>query len=385
MHFRRFSGFLSTRVVMLAAAVGIACPCARAYLPEQSAPAPSPLPGIASTRFVGTLDEAMPAGTNTVWCASLPAAWKALQDDVTKGPVRMQGSPPLAEALNKTADPRKEMPPDIVYAAAGRTKAGWFRAGIVERINSDMAKKFPSKAPVSFPGLADDGVVAYAYIEANLKFPIPYFQNRTPLVFTDSRGGRTGVRSFGLRPEDKDAYHKLRAQTRVLFATGDTSSPDFEFAVDLWGDSPSSQLVLARIRPESSLEAAVKRVDNECKSYASASREISFDDVLLVPEMSWKLTHRFAELEGKPFENPSVKGMAVDVIQQDIDFRLDRSGVELKSEMTMYPLLAGTEGVPPRPVHYVIDRPFLLYMKKRGATSPYLAMWIDNAGLLTAW
>ena len=31
------------------------------------------------------------------------------------------------------------------------------------------------------------------------------------------------------------------------------------------------------------------------------------------------------------------------------------------------------------------DKPFLIYLKKRGATLPYLVMWIDNSELLTKW
>jgi hypothetical protein len=33
-------------------------------------------------------------------------------------------------------------------------------------------------------------------------------------------------------------------------------------------------------------------------------------------------------------------------------------------------------------MYYVFDRPFLIYLKKRGATRPYFAMWVDNAELL---
>jgi hypothetical protein len=34
------------------------------------------------------------------------------------------------------------------------------------------------------------------------------------------------------------------------------------------------------------------------------------------------------------------------------------------------------------PTKYAFDRPFLLYLKKRDAKSPFLVMWNDNANLL---
>jgi hypothetical protein len=58
-----------------------------------------------------------------------------------------------------------------------------------------------------------------------------------------------------------------------------------------------------------------------------------------------------------------------------MDFRLDRSGVELESEAKLF--------VTPIPINYVINRPFLIYVKKRGSDRPFFAMWVDNAELLS--
>ncbi len=40
------------------------------------------------------------------------------------------------------------------------------------------------------------------------------------------------------------------------------------------------------------------------------------------------------------------------------------------------------ELVLPIPSYYYVDRPFLLYIIKRGAAHPIFAAWIDNAELL---
>jgi hypothetical protein len=36
----------------------------------------------------------------------------------------------------------------------------------------------------------------------------------------------------------------------------------------------------------------------------------------------------------------------------------------------------------PIPMYYLFDKPFLVYMKKRGAEHPFFVMWVDNAELL---
>ena len=58
-----------------------------------------------------------------------------------------------------------------------------------------------------------------------------------------------------------------------------------------------------------------------------------------------------------------------------ISFRLDRSGVLLKSESQV--------AVAAIPRMFVLDKPFLLYLKKRDAEQPFFVMWGDNAELLT--
>ncbi len=60
-----------------------------------------------------------------------------------------------------------------------------------------------------------------------------------------------------------------------------------------------------------------------------------------------------------------------------IDFRLDRCGAILKSHA-----INEVRCIAPR---FVVNRPFLLYMKRRDADQPFFVMWVDNAELLREW
>jgi hypothetical protein len=55
-------------------------------------------------------------------------------------------------------------------------------------------------------------------------------------------------------------------------------------------------------------------------------------------------------------------------------FRLDRGGAEVASEAKVY--------VKPGASFFDFDRPFLVYMKKRGGKRPFFAAWVENAELL---
>jgi hypothetical protein len=316
-----------------------------------------------------------------VWCASFQAAWKRLQHDLVKEPVRLDGAETLVEALNEAPDPAADIPEKWLYAAAGLTEDG-----IVERIQREMAERFPDKEPDI--GIAD-GLLAYAYLSAALNFPKPYFQNDEPLLFTDSSGRRTPISSFGIREKDDHAYHHLRFQTAVLFAgLNDGGHP--EFALDLWRDSEPAQLVVACVQPQETLVETVqlveKRIPDGVKKVLAgqATADDSIIDatymggtgVILVPDMDWRLEHVFSELCGKAFVNTGIELPPIDMAMQDIEFKLSRSGVQLTSEAKLLTL-----GIEDRVV-CLLDRPFLLYMKLRRSERPFLAMWVDNAELL---
>jgi hypothetical protein len=292
-----------------------------------------------------------------------------LQGDLAGEPVRLDGADEVAARLNAAPDPRPHVPEGCLYAAAG-----FENKGILQTILRDMAARFPRKAPPQFPGIVPGSFVAYAYLEAGLKFTIPYFQNDKPLVFTAGDGAKTEINSFGIREKDDYAYRELRAQARVIYHEGGLDGPEARFAVDLCGKSEPSQVVVARIPRPADLLAAVESIE---RNLGRTGHGIGINDVLLVPDIFWRLSHRFAGLEGRRFGNKRLDGQRIDVAQQDILFRLDRSGAELASEAKTYML--------PEPTHFTFDRPFLVYMKKRGEKMPYFAMWVDNAELLRKW
>ncbi|MCD6386688.1 hypothetical protein J7M23_13055 [Candidatus Sumerlaeota bacterium] len=326
------------------------------------------------TKIVATLDTPLQRGTNVIWCASFLSAWKTLETELAKEPISVQGNPEIVLALNKAPDPRPYIPKACLYVATG-----WNQEGIVERIMKDLSRKFPTKAPPTFSGILPNSFVAYAYLEAKVKFSIPYFQNRKPLVFTDNAGNETELSSFGIRPEDEYAYFKLRKQPAVLFRIKEGRTRVKECVVDLDRTSKPSQIILALVEPKSTLAETLEYVEEKIVK-TTISKEHSGlgpNDVLLVPDMVWRISHHFTELEGSEFMNAKLRGQRIDTAQQDIEFCLNRSGAELSSESRLHML--------PIPTYYVFNRPFFLYMKKRGAKLPYFVMWIENAELLNRW
>src|SRR5262245_23354856 len=127
------------------------------------------------------------------------------------------------------------------------------------------------------------------------------------------------------------------------------------------------------------LQRKVALFDQQHKGGKDFEGQFHINDTLLVPNMRWKIRHRFEELAGqdKVLVNAPLAGLYIDEASQVLQFQLDRSGAELTSEAAVVAKLS--------PQEYHFDRPFLLYMKKRGAARPFLVMWIENAELLQKW
>ncbi len=324
---------------------------------------------------VPILDTPMPKGENVVWCATLQLAWDHLGKDVLHQPPHVQGAEAVASRLNASQLAEDDLPPESYLATAGFAKDG-----VVEKVKSEMKRRFQKE--VQIDTLQPNDVLAYAYLEANAAFTIPFFDKRGPLRFKGPDGQETKVAAFGIEEKHEYAYRALRAQIGVLYALRKTKSEALgEFALDLCRDSSPNQIVIACVPPKATLLETLKDVEKKTQDFAGNSdpafmKEFGIRDVLLVPNLNWEVRHDFPELEGdgKRFLNAGFEGYYIAKAMQTIRFKLDRSGAELASEAQM--------PCKPMATHFVCDRPFLIFVKKRGAERPFFVMWVDNAELL---
>jgi hypothetical protein len=257
---------------------------------------------------------------------------------------------------------------------------GWIKDGIVDKIKKDMASRFPAHVLPDFKNF-DDGILAYSYLTACVPFKCPFRQVDKGLAFNDSQGAKTAVEAFGLSESDEGGYRKIREQVGVLYCRR-SDAPNarhemIEYALDLCRRSQPYEVVVAVIEPKGSLAQTLEYVRaqiGEFKNHghSDGAQALGQNDVLKVPEMIWRIDHRFSELLGKTIANVR---MPIGEALQTTTFRLDRCGAMLKSEA----VLAAKRS----PKHLVFDRPFLIYMQKRGAEHPFFVMWVDNAELLT--
>lgn len=332
------------------------------------------------TVVLPTLDTSIPDKKSAIWCISIQVAWNRLKNDITKEPVKLTKGQEIADRLNNAEESESDMASADFFAMAGRVKDG-----IVQKIETGLAKKFPQNtmSPIqSFPG----GVVAFGYVKADVRYEYQFLNNPEWLSFTGSDGRTVPVRSFGLpekRHEDLVLGNSLK-QVRVLFRDGS------RFAIDLSYQSSPYQIMLAKVPRKSTLAGTLTELNEKM----AASKPFGFKSSmsLLVPNMDWRVEHNFTELEGqdKLFLNEAIVHDGMDPIEflaklfQFVDFKMNRTGASVRSGAYLATgLLNGHEHEEDtNPDHYHFDRPFLIVMKKRDSKHPFFVMWVDSAEML---
>jgi len=344
---------------------------------------------LTQTSVVATLDCPIPKNKNVVWCGTFQIVWDKFKNNIIGEPIKLIGVDDLDNRLNNNEYSTSNLEPDSFYAVAG-----FIKDGTIEQIQEEMANRFPSEQMPVFDiryktlPLAS---VAYAFLSVNSGFKYPFYTNNRKFTFQDSNGIQTDVTSFRARAEVSNPNTKnVREQVEVLYYEYGQQDNTDTFAVDLCKYTNPYQVVLARLPRHQTLSGTLIEVQKKISEFIKDQnyhilRELRPIDSLIVPDVLYKLTHHFAELEGKRFANPKWQARDYFIFEamQMVDFSLSRTGVILKSEARM----GAAAGAPPprieQPRHFYFDRPFLIYVKKRGPDySPFFVMWVDNAELL---
>jgi len=340
------------------------------------------------TSVVATLDCPIPVHKNTIWCSTFQIVWDKFKNKIIGEPIRLIGVDDLDERLNNNEYSTNNLEPDSYYAVAGFVKDG-----TIEQIQKEMAKRFPMEPAPEFdiryktlPYVA----VAYAFLSVDAGFKYPFYTNNRKFTFQDSNAIQTDVTSFRAQTEVSNPNTKnVREQVEVHYYEYGQQDSNDTFAVDLCKYTDPYQVVLARLPRRETLSETLSNVQKKIPEFKTNPNydtlcKLRSIDSLIVPDVLYKLTHHFKELEWKHFANPKWQARDYFIFEarQMILFSLNRTGVILKSEARM----GGAGGIPSRieqPRHFHFDRPFLIYVKKRGPDySPFFVMWVDNAELL---
>jgi hypothetical protein len=112
-------------------------------------------------------------------------------------------------------------------------------------------------------------------------------------------------------------------------------------------------------------------------------RKCQTGEPLAIPVLTLNVRRNYGEILGRHILNPELTGLWIDRAAEVIRFRLDETGAHLEAEAEIVGENGHSEPVPvPGPRRFVFDRPFLLLLQERDASTPYFAAWIANTELM---
>ncbi|MFB0552458.1 MAG: hypothetical protein ACETWQ_04000 [Phycisphaerae bacterium] len=344
------------------------------------------------TSVVATLDCPMPERRNVIWCSTFQMAWDKLKKDIIGEPVKVPDAEELATRLNQGEVSKGDIEEESFYSTAGIVKNG-----IIEEIQKEMKKRFPSEPVPVFeeldtlpPDLKSETIVTYSYLEVDVGFKYPFQNTDGAFIFQDSKGKEIGVTAFRT---DNERDSALREQVEILYYKEGQRANTAEFAVDLCKHTQPYQVILALVPWCDTLGKTIDTVEEKINKFKqhthyeqlrklrpSEASDYMPGDILIVPDILYKLTHQFSELKWKEIKNEKYLDYWFLIVKQMVDFSLSRTGVTVKSQAIIGP---PPPAILPEPRRLYFNRPFLVYVKKRqGGTNPFFVMWVDNAELM---
>ncbi|MCC6508635.1 MAG: hypothetical protein IT423_05990 [Pirellulaceae bacterium] len=335
---------------------------------------------LVGTEIVPTLDTPLAETGNVVWCATFQVAWDRLCDDLIGTPLQIANAQVVANRMNNSPVTEAVLPSDSYFTAAGRLEDG-----IIATIRKEMTRQFPH---AHLPNLEGEvGFVTYGYMETAVTFTKPFSDTEQQIRFSDTAGVAQPVSGFGLHQgTDWDLRAEQAAQVKILFSQTDVPTNNVSdgarlsaFALDLTADQTEQQVIVAVLPRAEHLRAILDDLAMKIAKFApdDSSERLQAIDSLAIPNVAFEVDHEFDELEGdnKLIETPGeFQGLHIQTAAQSIHFRLDKSGATVISESYL------VVGATPR--YFVVDRPFLIVMKRRSSDEPYFAAWIGNAEFL---
>jgi hypothetical protein len=335
------------------------------------------------TTITSQMEGKITPGKNLIYCSTFQIAWNELKDKIVKEDIRLTNEPPIVTFLNKSLSTKADISEDCYVAMAGFGKDG-----IVQKINNALREKFREAPPVVQRHIEPDWILAYAYLHKNLRFKVAFdkFENDGYPLFFNSREKKNNVQSFGIDRycEDEKPEFEMGKQVEVLYYSeppekklvekdGKLVAEDRrEFIVRLKTTSVSDELVLACIEPEETLSATFEAAVSRTEGHTAAP--LKTNDILLIPKLNLNILHSYSELLKKYLRNKGFEGYWIAEALQSIRFSLTEKGALLSSD-THISVFCDHRLL-------VFDKPFLLYLKEKGAKYPYFAMWVGNAELM---
>ncbi|MEZ7890941.1 MAG: serpin family protein [Candidatus Wallbacteria bacterium] len=321
-----------------------------------------------TTDITADMSAKIEKGKNLVYCSTFQMAWSILCNDIMKGALELSGSPDTAKVLNGIIKLKS-----CVSDSAATCMTGYGKDKIVEKINKALKDKFGEEAPVVQEKLGDLDIIAYAYLYKNLMFNKEFESIEEPLFFSGGTN-EADVMTFGIKKVSaKNGTHEmLKKQVTILYDEANKG-----FILRLASKSINDEIIISTIPVNETLQKTYESIQDAIAK--SKPFKLEANDKLQIPKIEFDILHYYRELMNKKVMNKGFEGYTLTKALQGIKFKLNEKGAVLKSEAKIV-LTRNHSGEKGK--NFIINGPFIIFLKEKSADRPYFMTYVDNAELL---
>ena len=303
---------------------------------------------------------------NQVWVGTFQLVWNDMINELLKTPVEFENYKSItAENLNKQV-----FTSDGLSANAYYKKWGEAVPALKAEMEQAIKEKFNETSEVldqvqwdSTP--QDPKYVLYAMLKKDFEF----LEKFAKLDDGKFKGSEEDVKYFGIKD---DSFFGLRQSLDVLFYDNPKN-----FAVAL-KTKQNDIVYIYRNNDNKTLDVLYKDMLSKAAKY-KGNKNFTGYDKFKVPVIDYKGDTEFSEFYGK-----AIKGtdFTIDKAIETIEFKMDETGVKLKSEALIHGKTLGIyhrETLPTR--YFNADGPFVIFIEE-SAKKPYFAMKVTDAAKL---
>lgn len=296
---------------------------------------------------------------NSIWCGTFNLIWNDLKN-LAGGDVLFNPQLDIITHLNNSTFSKEELSEDSYYKIVDTPSLE-----LKAKIEHDIKEKFNETSDIlgdfNWENMGDKDYFLYTMLKKEFEFNSVFTELKK-----DKFKNTKEVSYFGI---DSETSESVREQVEVLYYKDID-----DFAIKLKTKN-EDEIILSRGREETSFKEIYASILKESENYKD--KTFGKSDTLKIPNLNFKIKKEFSELENKEFSFVNGENYYIEKALQTIQFELTKKGGKVKSEAGMgvknYALIEELE-----PRQFSLDDTFVLYLKERDKTFPYLALKVDD-------
>ena len=332
------------------------------------------LPVESKIRIVPTMSDQL--SSDSSWCGTFQLVWNDLKNEIANQEIVFNPQLNIVENLNKEEFTEDMLSKDSYYKVYGEKSLE-----LKETIETNIKRKFNQTSDVlkEINWDVSNSSQTLNYILYTMLYKKFEFVYKFDVLNNDNFKNYKNISYFGI---DASTSSKVGSQIDVLFYDSQDS-----FAIKI-NTKENDEIIFYKKPRGKTFNEIYENMNKKAEKYQGDTKFLKQDE-FKAPNLKIDIKKEYSELTNKLFNinfyhnNILYTDAMIDKAIQTIQFELDNTGGEIKSEAIIDVAIIGSaipeeETEEPKPRYFYVDDTFVIFLKEKGKNLPYFAARIDD-------